>query len=133
MLRLLDALSCLRLFIQTFVGNSLLLLWMATNISLRSLMIIPIMVLSSSFVRSLTLWRLSKLSKQKLNSNKERRSKWFILIEVVGIMVDKMRRDVTLDHLRSTFRNVALMLSIQCPVLLNIMGLRRRGITHFLI
>ena len=41
-------------------------------------MIIPVMVLSSSFVRSLTLWRLSKLLKKNLSSNKRRRSKWFI-------------------------------------------------------
>ena len=39
--------------------HSLFLLWVATNISSRSLMIIPIMVLSSSFVRSMALWRLS--------------------------------------------------------------------------
>ena len=39
-------------------------------------------------------------------------------------MVDIMRQDTTLDHLRSTFKNVALMLSIQCLVLLNIMRLR---------
>ena len=38
-----------------------------------------------------------------------------------------------MDHLRSIFRNVALMLSIQWLVLLNIMGLRRGGITCFLI
>ena len=110
--RLIDALSCLGLFIQIFVGNSLLLLWVTTNISSHSLMIIPVMVLSSSFVRSLTLLRLSKFSKQKLNSNKGRRSKWFILTEVVSIMVDMIRRDATLDHLQSTFRNVALMLNI---------------------
>ena len=48
-------------------------------------------------------------------------------------MVDIMRQDVILDHLRSTFRNVALMFSIQCLVLLNIMGLRKGGITRFLI
>ena len=88
-------------------------------------MIIPVMVLSSSFVRSLNLLRLSKLSKQKLSSNKVRRSKWFILIEVMSVMVDMMRHDATLDHLRSTFRNVALMLNIKCLVLLNIMGLQR--------
>ena len=41
-------------------------------------------------------------------------------------MVDLRRRDATLDHLQSTFRNVALMLNIQCLVLLNKMGLRRR-------
>ena len=57
--------------------------------------------------------KYTKLSKQKLLYNKGRRSKWFILIEVVSIMVDMMRRDTTLDHLQSTFRNVALMLSIQ--------------------
>ena len=38
-------------------------------------------------------------SKLKLSSNKGRRSKWFILTKVVGIMVDMMRRDATLDHL----------------------------------
>ena len=43
------------------------------------------------------------------------------------------RGGATLDHLRSTFKNVALMLSIQCLVLLNIMGSRRGGIAHFLI
>ena len=48
-------------------------------------------------------------------------------------MVDMMRRDATLDHLRSTFKNVALMLNIQCLVLFNKMGLWREGITHFLI
>ena len=48
-------------------------------------------------------------------------------------MVDMMRRDATLDHLRSTFRNVVSMLNIQCLVLLNRMGLRRGGIAHFLI
>ena len=74
-----------------------------------------------------------KISKQKLSSNKGRRSKWFIMIEVVSIMVDMMRQDATLDHLRSTFKNVALMLSIQCLVLLNRMRLQRGGITHFLI
>ena len=79
-----------------------------------------VIVLSSSFVRSLTLWRLSKL---KLSSNKGRRSKWFIMTEVVSIMVDIMRRDTTLDHLQSTFRNVASMLDIQCLVLLNRMRL----------
>ena len=51
----------LRLFIQIFVGYSFLLLWVATNISSRLLMIIPVMVLSSSFERSLNLWRLSKI------------------------------------------------------------------------
>ena len=120
MLRLIDAPSCLGLFIQIFVGYSLLLLWVATNISSRSLMIISVMVLSSSFVRSLTLRRLSN---QKLSSNKGRRSKWFILIEVVSIMVDIMRRDATLNHLRSTFKDVALILSIHCLVLLNRMRL----------
>ena len=34
-------------------------------------------VLLSLFVRSLNLWRLSKLSKLMLSSNKGRRSKWF--------------------------------------------------------
>ena len=63
--------------------------------------------------------KYTKLSKQKLRFNKGRRSKWFILTKVVTIMVNMMRRDATLDHLRSTFRNVALMLSIQCLVLLN--------------
>ena len=48
-------------------------------------------------------------------------------------MVDMMRRDVTLDHFQSTFRNVALMLSEQCLVLLNRMGLQRGGITRFFI
>ena len=76
-------------------------------------------------MRSLTLWRLSKLSKLKLSSNKKRRSKWFILTKVVSIMVDMMRRNATMDHLQSTFRNVALMISIQCLVLLNIMELQR--------
>ena len=75
----------------------------------------------------------STLSKLKLSSNKGRRSKWFILIEVVSIMVDMMRRDATLDHLRSTFRNAALMLSIQCMVLLNKIGLWRGAIARFLI
>ena len=42
-------------------GHSPLLIWVATNISSRSLMIIPVMVLLSSFMKSLTLWRLSKL------------------------------------------------------------------------
>ena len=82
-----------------------------------SLMIIPVMVLLSSLVRSMTLWRLSKLSKKKLSSNKRRRSKWYAI----------------LDHLRSTFKNVALMLNIQCLVLHNRTGLRRGGIAHFLI
>ena len=81
-------------------------------------------------MRSLKLWRLSKL---KLSSNKGRRSKWFILAEVVSIMGDMMRQDATLDHLQSTYRNVALMFSIQCLVLLNRMGLRREGIACFLI
>ena len=93
------------------------------NYSSCSLMIIPVMVLSSSFVKSLTLWRLSKLSKQKLSSNKGRRSKWFILIEVVSILVDMI--DATFNHFQSTFRNVVLMLNIQCLVLLNRMRLRR--------
>ena len=106
-----------------FVDYSPLLLWVVRNISSHSLMIIPDMVLSSSFVRILNLWRLSKLSKKRLSSNKGRKSKWFILIEVVSIMVDRMRQDVDLNHLQSTFRNVALMLSIQCLVLLNRMGL----------
>ena len=125
--------SFLGLFIQIFMGHSLLLLRVAINISSRSLMVIPVMVFSSSFVRSLTLWRVSKLSKLKLSSNKGRRSKWFILIEVVSIMVDIMRHEATLNHLKSTFRNVALMLSIQCLVLLNGMRLQRGEITHFLI
>ena len=68
-------------------------------------------------MRSLTIWRLSK---KKLSSNKGRISKWFILIKVVSIMVDMMRQDAaTLDHLRSTLKNMALMLNIQCLVLLN--------------
>ena len=46
-------------------------------------------------------------------------------------MVDMMRRDTTLDHLRGTFRNVALMFNIQCMVLLNKMGLRRGEIALF--
>ena len=96
-------------------------------------MIIPVVVLLGSFMRSLIILRLSKLSKLKLSSNKERRSKWFILTEVVSIMVDMMRWDTTLDHLQSTFKNVALMLSIQCLILLNIMELRRRGIICLLI
>ena len=33
--------------------------------------------LPSSFMRSLNLWRFSKLSKPKLSSNKARGSKWF--------------------------------------------------------
>ena len=69
----------------------------------------------------------------KLSSNKGRRSKWFIMTEVVSIMVDTMRRDTTLDHLQSTFRNVALMLSIQCMTLFNRMGLWRGGIAWLLI
>ena len=48
-------------------------------------------------------------------------------------MVDMMRRDTTLDHLQSTFNNVALILSIQCLVLLNGMALQRGGIALFLI
>ena len=48
-------------------------------------------------------------------------------------MVEMMRQDTTLDHLQSTFSNVALMLNIQCLVLLNKMRLRRGGITCFLI
>ena len=107
-----DAPSFLGLFIDIFIGHSLLLLWVATNISSCSLMIIPVIVLSSSFMRSLTLLRLSKFSKLKLSSNKGGRSKWFIMIEVVSIMVNMMRWDITLDHLRSSFMNVALMLSI---------------------
>ena len=90
--RLIDALSCLGLFILIFLGYSFLLLWVATNISSCSLMIIPVMVLLSSFMRNLTHWRLSK---QKFSSNKGRRSKWFILTEVVNIMVDMMRHDAT--------------------------------------
>ena len=89
------------------------------DVSSHSLMIIPVIVLSSSFVKILTLWRLSKLSKKNLSFNK------FILIEVVSILVDMTRQDATLDHLQSTFRNEALML--------NIMGLRKGGIAHFLI
>ena len=46
-------------------------------------------------MRSLTLWRLSKL---KLSSNKGRISKWFIMIEMVSIMVDMMKRYATLDY-----------------------------------
>ena len=107
-----DASSFLGLFIHIFVGHSLLLLWVATNISSRSLIIIPVMVLSSSFMRSLTLLRLSKFSKVMLSSNKGGRSKWFIMTEVMSIMVNMMRWDTTLDHLRSFFMNVALMLSI---------------------
>ena len=84
-------------------------------------------------MRSLNLWSLSKLSKLKLSSNKGRESKWFVLVEVVSIMIDMMRRDATLDHLRGTFRKVALMLSKQCIVLLNKMGLRGGEITCFLI
>ena len=131
--RLIDTMSCLGLFIPIFVGYSLILLRVATNISSHSLMIFPVMVLSSSFVRSLTFWRLSKLSKLNLSSNKGRRSKWFIQTKVVSIMVEMMRRDATLNHLQSTFRNVPLMLSIQCLVLLNKMGLRKGEIAHFLI
>ena len=52
------------------------------------IMIILVMVLSSSFVRILTLWRVSKLN---LSSNKGRRSKWFILTKVMSTMVDMMR------------------------------------------
>ena len=52
---------------------------------------------------SLTIWRLSKLSKLKLSSNKGRRSKWFILTKVVNIMADMMRHDATLDHLQNSF------------------------------
>ena len=84
-------------------------------------------------MRSLTLRRPSKFSKQKLSSNKGRRSKWFILMEVVSVMIDMMRWDTTLDHFRSTFKNVAFMLSIQYMVLLNKMGLQREGIARFLI
>ena len=84
-------------------------------------------------MRSLNLWRLSKLSKLKLSSNKGRGSKWFILTEMVSIMVDMMRRDATMDHLQGTFRNVALMLIIQCLVLRNKMGFRRGEIACFLI
>ena len=60
-----------------------------------------------------------KAYKAKLNSNKGKISKWFILIKVVSIMVDMMKRDATMDHLKSTSRNVALMLNIQCMVPLN--------------
>ena len=133
MARLTDAPSCLGLFIHLLLGYSLLLLWMATNFSSHSLMIIPVMVFSSSFVRSLNLWRLSKLSKLKLSSKHRRRSKWFILTEVVSIMVDMMRWDGTLDHLQSIFRNMTLMFSIQCLVLLNRIGFQRGGIACFLI
>ena len=56
-----------------------------------------------------------------------------VLTEVVSIMVNMMRQDTTLDHLKSTLRNVALMLSIQCLVLLNKIGLRREGISRSLI
>ena len=48
-------------------------------------------------------------------------------------MVDIMIKDATLDHVQSTFRNVALMLNIQCLVLLNEMRLWKGEITHFLI
>ena len=68
--------------IPTYIcGSFTSLAMVATNISLRSLMIILVMVLSSSIVRSLILWRLSKL---KLSSNNGRRSKWFIITEVVS-------------------------------------------------
>ena len=56
--------------------------------------------LSSSFVRSLNLWRLSKFSKLKLSSNKGRRSKRFIVTKVVSIMVDMMSRNVRPDKIR---------------------------------
>ena len=96
--RLIDALSCVGLFIKIFVRPSLFLLWVATNISSRSLMTIPVMVLSSSFVKSLTLWRLSKLSNQKMSSNKGRRSKWLILTKMVSIVIDMIKQDATLDN-----------------------------------
>ena len=51
----------------------------------------------------------------------------------MSVIVDMMREDATLDHWQSTFSNVALMLSIQCLVFLNRMGLRRGGIACFLI
>ena len=102
-------------------------LWAIYSSCYGGLQKFPVLVLSSSFVRSLTLWRLSKLLKKKLSFNKGRRSKWFILIEAVSIMVETRR------NLGPTFRNVALMLSIQCMVLLNKMGLGRGEIAHFLI
>ena len=74
-----------------------------------------------------------KASKEKVELHKGRRSKWFILTKVVSIRVDMIRRDSTLDDLRSTFKNVALMLNIQCLILLNGMGLRRGEIACFLI
>ena len=49
-----------------------------------------------------------KAFKAKVELRKGKRSKWFILTEVVSIMVDMMRRDATLDHLQSTFRNAAV-------------------------
>ena len=78
-------------------------------------------------------WTLLRLSKQKLSSNKGRRSKWFIMTEVVSIMVSLMRHDATSDHMQGTFRNVALMFSIQYQVLLNKMGFWRGEISRFLI
>ena len=63
-------------------------------------------------MKSLTLWRPSNISKQKLSSNKGRISKWFIMTDIVSIMANMIRRDATLDHLRNTFKNVALILSI---------------------
>ena len=65
-----DAPRLLGLFIQIFVSHSILLLWLAINISSCSWMIIPVMVLSNSFLRSLTLLRLSKL-KLSFNSRKK--------------------------------------------------------------
>ena len=44
-----DVLSCLGLFIQIFVSHSLLFLWVSTNISSRSLMIIPVMCDAPNF------------------------------------------------------------------------------------
>ena len=73
--KLTDAPRLLGLFIQIFVSHSILLLWLTINISSCSWMIIPVMVLSNSFVRSLTLWRLSKLSKLKLSFNTRKKIK----------------------------------------------------------
>ena len=107
--RLIDVLSCLGLFIQIFVSHSILLLWVATNIFSRSFIIIPVMVLSSSFTKSLEAF---KAFKAKVELQQGKRIKVVHYDKVVSNLVDMMRREATLDHLRGTFRNVALMLSL---------------------
>ena len=108
--RLIDALSCLGLFIHIFVfttpamGGHKYFITFIDDYSHCGFF----ELISEKF----DFLEAFKAFKAKVELQQRKKIKVIHLTEVVSIMVVMMRRDATLDHLRSTLRNATLMLNI---------------------